>query len=87
MEITQVQNDLESLNLSKLWRILLSKIASWLFLIISLFYEILTFSSKIWPLKNFTIAYDSELEGGDSEVPSVCMLFEKFLLTIAVFPC
>ena len=54
MEITQVQNDLESWNLAKLWRIILSKIATRRFLIIWVFLEILPFSSKIWPfLRNF----------------------------------
>ena len=54
LEITQVQNDLESWNLTKLWRIILSKIATRRFLIIWVFLEILPFSSKIWPfLRNF----------------------------------
>ena len=54
MEITQVQNDLESWNLAKLWRIILSKIASRHFLIILVFLEFLTFSPKIWPfLRDF----------------------------------
>ena len=54
LEITQVQNDLESWNLAKLWSIILSKIATRRFLIISVFFEILPFSSKIWPfLRNF----------------------------------
>ena len=54
MEITQVQNDLESWNLAKLWRIILSKIASRHFLIILVFLEFLTFSSQIWPfLRDF----------------------------------
>ena len=54
LEITQVQNDLESWNLAKLWSIILSKIATRRFLIIWVFLEILPFSSKIWPfLRNF----------------------------------
>ena len=54
LEITQVQNDLESWNLAKLWSIILSKIATQRFLIIWVFLEILPFSSKIWPfLRNF----------------------------------
>ena len=54
LEITQVQNDLESWNLAKLWSIILSKIATRHFLIIWVFLEILPFSSKIWPfLRNF----------------------------------
>ena len=54
LEITQVQNDLESWNLTKLWSIILSKIATQRFLIIWVFLEILPFSSKIWPfLRNF----------------------------------
>ena len=54
MEITQAQNDLESWNLAKLWRIIISKIATRRFLIIWAFLKILPFSSKIWPkfLKN-----------------------------------
>ena len=54
LEITQVQNDLESWNLAKLWSIILSKIATRRFLIIWVFLDILPFSSKIWPfLRNF----------------------------------
>ena len=49
MERTQVQNDLESWNLAKLLRIILSKIASRHFSIILVFLEFLTFSPKIWP--------------------------------------
>ena len=49
LEITQVQNDLESWNLAKLWSIILFKIATLRFLIIWVFLEILPFSSKIWP--------------------------------------
>ena len=49
LEITQVQNDLESWNLAKLWSIILSKIATQRFLIIWVFLDILPFSSKIWP--------------------------------------
>ena len=54
LEITQVQNDLESWNLAKLWRIILSKIATQRFLIIWAFLKILPFLSKICPkfLKN-----------------------------------
>ena len=48
------QKDLESCNLAKLLRIILSKVASRHFLIILVFFEFLTFSPKIWPksLKN-----------------------------------
>ena len=54
LEITQVQNDLESWNLAKLWSIILFKIATQRFLIIWVFLEILPFLSKIWPfLRNF----------------------------------
>ena len=54
LEITQVQNDLESWNLANLWNIILSKIATRCFLIIWVFLEILPLSSKIWPFqRNF----------------------------------
>ena len=54
IEITQAQNDLEGWNLAKLWRIIISKIATRGFLIIWALLKILPFSSKIWPkfLKN-----------------------------------
>ena len=59
LEITQVQNDLESWNLTKSWGIILSKIATLRFLIIWVFLDILPFSSKIWPfLRNFGQIFD-----------------------------
>ena len=61
LEITQVQNDLESWNFTKLWSIILSKIATQRFLIMWVFMEILPFSPKIWPfLRHFGQIFDED---------------------------